>query len=172
MDLRLFCCIFLVPLLSTCYAQTKISDPGIPKDSPNSNDFLSSQPAGMKKGPEIIPSPQAQTQNRDPFSFPDSNFLDTDNRIREEQERERDQERERNQFPFGNGNTNNVLDPFGRTPRPQDPFSRTTSTTTQRNFRVSDFNSNQQQRPQTSINPGFGNPFGFGIVRNSLIREP
>jgi hypothetical protein len=158
MDLRLFCCILLVPL---CYAQSKISD----KDELLSNS--KNQPAGLIDA-EIIPEPQAQ--NRDPFPNPNGNFFDTDNRIREEQERERDQERERNQFPFGNGNGNNNLDPFGRTP--SNPFSRTTTTTTQRNFRVSDFNSNQQQRPQTSINPGFGNPFGFGIVRNSLIREP
>lgn len=184
-------CFFVVLLSTLCFSQTPTdsSEWGGRKISSSENDFISrisnskDQPAGLAQleSSELpLPIPQPQTQNRDFSPFSNNNFLDNE-RIREDQERvdrERARERERNQFPFGT--TNNEQDsrsPFGRPPRPLDPFSGPT-TTSERNFgigidprqRVPDFTVNQ--RPQTSINPGFNSPFNFNNFRNSVIREP
>lgn len=115
---------------------------------------------------------------------------------------ERNRDRNQNQFPFSNPNQNNNQDsgfPFGRPPTrpqdPRDPFSgpvipgrngdqrlRFPNTTAQR-FPFPD-NSGQRfpdnsvfnpQRPSTSLNPAFSNPFGsfgFNSLRGTLIREP
>jgi hypothetical protein len=151
----------------------------------------------------LFPTPQAQVQNRDrdrdrsPFSNVNSIDEEREQRERENRnrERERERERERNQFTrfgtatpstIGGNNDQDTRSSFGRTPnRPQDPFSSFGPTNINRNR--NDLNQDPRQRPpentlgsftnnqrpQTSVNPGFGNnPFTNFNSRSTVIREP
>lgn len=179
--------LLVVLLVSTCYGQTAVKDSEYSSSESretsgrSKNDFLSTI-SNPNKEPEI-PTPQAQTQGRErdwsPFSNNNPNSLE-DERLRD-RDRNRDifRDRDRAQFPSSNTNNNDQDSRFGfgRNPRPQDPFSNP-NFTTNRNFgvdsrpRLPDNNVFQNQRPQTSLNPGF-NPFGInGFNRNTVIREP